>query len=224
VLIPSYNEAKTIGPLVRCLRAKDLDVVVIDDGSLDQTAEIAQFSGAYILKHKKNKGKGASLKKGFRFILEKRKNKYDAIITMDGDGQHSPDDIPRFIERMSNSNADMVVGNRMLYSKGMPPIRWLTNRLMSFLLSLICHQNIPDSQCGFRLIKSSLLEQINLRTSNYEIESEIIVEASLHGFKQRFVPIQTIYTKQVSQINPVIDTIRFFKFIFKYFFSLLISK
>jgi len=221
VLIPSYNESKTIGSLVERVRAKDLDVVVVDDGSIDRTAEIAEESGAYLLRHRKNLGKGASLKDGFRYILNKD---YDAVIIMDADEQHSPDDIPKFIDRAGDPDADMIVGNRMSSSRGMPLIRWLTNNFMSFLISLICRRNIPDSQCGFRLIKRKVLKKLNPISSNYEIESEAIIEAHHKGFKIKFIPIQTIYAKQTSRINPIVDTIRFFSFIFKIFRPFLFNK
>jgi len=221
VLIPSYNESRTIGSLVERVKAKGLNVVVVDDGSADPTAEVAKQSGAYVLRHEQNKGKGASLKEGFRYIL---KEDYEAVITMDGDNQHSPEDIPKFIKEAANSNLDMIVGNRMSSSKDMPLIRWITNHLMSSLISIICWRNIPDSQCGLRLIKKNVLEKLNPISSNYEIESETIIEAHHKGFKIKSIPIQTIYAKQTSQINPVIDTIRFFRFILKIFCPLLFNK
>lgn len=221
VLIPSYNEAKTIGSLVKCLKTKRLDVLVIDDGSSDQTAEIAQQSGADILRLTKNKGKGASLKAGFRYALNKG---YEAIITMDGDGQHSPEDIHKFIEKANNPEVDMLVGNRMSFSKEMPLVRWITNNLMSFLISIICWRNIRDSQCGFRLIKTKVLKEITLGSSNYEIESEIIIAAHKRHFRINFVPIQTIYAKEASQINPAVDAFRFFRFLFKLYFPFLFNK
>ncbi len=221
VLIPSYNEAETIGFLVQKIRARGLDVMVVDDGSADPTAEVAKEWGAYVLRHEQNKGKGASLKEGFRYILKKD---YDAVITMDGDNQHSPEDIPKFIKEAANPDADMIVGNRMSSSKDMPLIRWITNYSMSFLISIICRRNIPDSQCGFRLIKRNVLEKLNPISSNYEIESETIIEAHHKGFKIKSIPIQTIYAKQTSQINSVIDTIRFFRFILKIFCPFLFNK
>lgn len=220
VLIPSYNESETIGSLVQRIKVRGLDVLVIDDGSVDQTAEIARQSGANVLRHRENKGKGTSLKEGFRYILN---SDYDAVITMDGDGQHAPSDIPKFINASFDPGADMVVGNRMAACKNMPFIRWLTNNFMSLVISLICGKNIRDSQCGFRLIKREVLKESNPISSNYEIESETIIEAHHRGFKIKSVPIQTIYAHQISQINPVVDTIRFFRFILKIFCPFLFN-
>ncbi len=217
VLIPTYNEARAIGPLVRQIREKNLDVIVIDDGSCDNTAEIAQAQGAFTLRFNKNRGKGASLKYGLQHILARD---YEAVIIMDGDGQHSPEDIDKFMRAAETSDADMIVGNRMPSSKQMPPIRWLTNKFTSFLVSLVCKQQIPDSQCGFRLIKRALLQKLKPVSENYEIESEILIQACQKGFKVNFIPIRTIYAREVSQINPLIDTIRFFKFILKFFVPL----
>lgn len=221
MLIPSYNEAKAIGSLIQKVRAQNIEVVVVDDGSIDQTAEIAHHCGADVIKHIRNKGKGASLKAGFTYVLNKS---YDAVITMDADGQHSPEDIPKFLQAANDPNFDMIVGNRMVSKKEMPRLRWLTNNFMSNLISAICRSEIKDSQCGFRLIKKKLLEQLNPISSNYEIESETIVEAKHKGFNLKFIPIQTIYTKQKSQINPIIDTIRFFKFILKIYYPVLFNK
>lgn len=221
VLIPSYNEAKTIGSLVKEIKTRGFDVVVVDDGSIDQTAKVAEQAGAYLLRHEKNKGKGASLKNGFHYVL---KRNYDAVITMDGDGQHSPEDISKFIKALNDSDVDMVVGNRMAASKGMPVIRWLTNHFTSFLISTICCRSMPDSQCGFRLIKRDLLKELDLNSANYEIESETLIAAHHKGFKIKFIPAQTIYTKQTSGINPIVDTIRFFKFIFRVYCPFLFKK
>lgn len=215
-LIPTYNESNAIGAVVRQVRFHGLDVVVVDDGSSDNTAEIAENVGASVLRFEKNEGKGASLKKGFLHLLDKD---YEAILTMDGDGQHSPEDIPKFIEAARNSNAAMVIGNRMSSRKEMPAVRWLTNRFTSFLISIICKQHIPDSQCGFRLIRKCLLQELKPSSDNYEIESEIIIQAHQKGFKIQSIPIRTIYARETSQINPLVDSFRFFRFILKFFIS-----
>jgi glycosyltransferase involved in cell wall biosynthesis len=218
VLIPSYNESKTIASLIAQIVAKGLDVMVIDDGSVDKTAEIALRNGASVFRHEKNKGKGASLREGFRRILEKD---YDAAIVMDGDNQHSPDDIPRLIDAARRTDADLIIGNRMSANQGMPPLRRATNRFMSRIISAICRRDIPDSQCGFRLIKRNVLKELNPVSSNYEIESETIIQAHHKGFNIRSIPVQTIYAEQKSRINPFVDAIRFFRYIGKIFCSLL---
>lgn len=216
VLIPSYNEARTIGSIIMELIAKGLTVYVVDDGSSDDTANIAHAEGAVVVKHKKNMGKGASLREGFRHIIKKG---FDAVIIMDGDGQHLVADIGNFIEKMEETNADIVIGNRMLDVSSMPEERKHTNRFMSGLISMLSGQRIPDSQSGYRLIKREVLEKINLESSNYEIESEMIIRSSRAGFKIESVPIKTIYKDETSKVNPVVDTLRFIAFVIKIMFK-----
>jgi len=210
VLIPSYNEERTIGSIVRELKGRGMVVYVVDDGSTDDTASIAESAGAIVVKHEKNKGKGASLREGFRHILKKG---FGAVLVMDGDAQHHPDDIDNFLKKMDDANADLVIGNRMNDLSSMPLIRIWTNRFMSGLISLVCGRCVPDSQCGFRLIKRNVLEGIELRSSNYEIESEMIIRAARAGFKIESAPIRTVYQDETSRINPVLDTLRFMAFI-----------
>lgn len=212
VVIPTYNEAESIASIIGRIRQQKLEVVVVDDGSQDNTAEIAKNNGAIVLCNQINEGKGASLAKGFRYVLGKD---FDAIITMDGDGQHLPEEIPYFIRLATYSNSGLFIGNRMSKRKNMPYIRVFANKLMSWIISLAAKQNIPDTQCGFRLIKREVLEKINLRTFKYETESEIIIKASRLGYKIESVPIKTIYEGEKSQINPIIDTLRFIKFVVK---------
>lgn len=214
VLIPTYNEAKTIGWLIRKIIDKGIkDVVIVDDGSTDSTSKIAEENGAKVLRNSKNLGKGTALRIGFSYCL---KNDFDLVITMDGDGQHSPEEIPRFLRFFEETDVDLVIGNRMSSPKGMPLLRFLTNKFMSWILSLMAKQKIPDTQCGFRLIKREVLEKINLRAKNFEIESEMIIGAIRKGFIVSSFPIKTIYFHDsISQINPFVDTFRFFRFVLR---------
>jgi GT2 family glycosyltransferase len=140
---------------------------------------------------------------------------------MDGDGQHSPSSIPEFLEFSKNTDTEIIIGNRMSFQqKGkrhfkMPIIRLLTNKLMSLILSFICRQKIPDSQCGFRLIKREVLKRISLFTKKFEIESEILIRAARAGFKIKSLPIESIYRGERSSINPISDTFRFIRFIIR---------
>lgn len=218
VLIPVYNLARTIGSLVSEIINIGIDVVVVDDGSQDNSGSIAEANGAIVLRHTKNRGKGASLRDGFEYILDKE---YQAVITMDGDGQHNPKDIPKFIAKAlsltlkGTRKKEIIIGNRMSDVKNMPPARRLTNKFMSFLISTIIGQNIPDTQCGYRLITRSVLEKIKLTTSKYETDSEILIAAGQEGFGIDSIDIETIYQREISQIKPLIDTLRFIKFITK---------
>lgn len=212
VLIPSYNESKTIGRIVKGLRILGLAVYVIDDGSADNTAQIAREEGAVVVTHVTNKGKGASLREGFGHIL---KEHFDAVLIMDADGQHDIKDVDSFVKMSERTNADMVIGNRMSDTNTMPYIRVCTNRFMSKLLSWMCGQYVPDSQCGFRLIKRQVLERVKLESSKYEIESELIIKAARAGFRIESVPIKTVYQGENSRINPILDTLRFIRFMLR---------
>lgn len=212
VIIPAYNEAKNIADIVRRVNQQKLEILIIDDGSIDNTYEIAENNGAIVIRNALNQGKGAALIMGFNYVLEKN---FDAVITMDGDGQHLPEEIPHFIKTAQYSKSGVFIGNRMLGIKNMPFTRVLTNKFMSWLISLIAKQKIPDSQCGFRLIKREVLKNIQLNTRKYETESEILIEASRLGFKIEPLPVKTIYAGEKSQINPFLDTLRFIRFISK---------
>ena len=212
VVIPAHNEEKTIGPLVEAVRALGHDCIVIDDGSQDKTDAVALQAHAQVLKTVAKRGKGNALKVGFDHVL---RSGFEALMTMDGDGQHSPSDIPAFVGCYQNTNADIVTGNRMHNPKGMPLVRLLTNCLMSHLISLFCRQHIPDTQCGFRLIKTKVLQVIKLESSDFEIETEVLIKASKKGFKIASVDIQTIYSNEVSKIQPVRDTVRFIAYLWR---------
>lgn len=212
VLIPTHNEAKNIAELVKNIRGQKLDILVIDDGSSDNTADLARDNGAEVIKNPRNLGKGASLIKGFEHILN---NGFDACITMDGDGQHRPEEISNFIQAASSSTDGIIIGNRMAKSANMPLLRVLTNKFMSWLISKIIRQKISDSQCGFRLLKKEVLKKIKLRTAKFEIESEIIIEASRNGFTIASIPITSVYINETSHINPFTDTLRFLRFLFE---------
>ncbi|MDE2028426.1 MAG: glycosyltransferase family 2 protein, partial [Candidatus Omnitrophica bacterium] len=203
VVIPAHNEGQTIGPLVKAVKALGHDCIVINDGSADQTRAMALEAGAVVLDTPVKSGKGNALKMGFDYVKTKG---YELLVTMDGDGQHAPSDIPALEVCYKAKGADIVNGNRMANPTGMPWLRLFTNHLMSSLISLICRQHIPDTQCGFRLLKTKVLEAVHLRSSDFEIETEVLIKASKKGFKIASVGIQTIYSNEISKIQPMRDT------------------
>ena len=213
VLIPAFNEGEYIADVVMGALLSVSRVLVVDDGSADRTVPIAEEAGAEVICHQDNRGKGAALRTGFEALLE---DGSEAIVVLDGDGQHDPAELPAFIKCAEESGAGIVIGNRLAESAGMPRIRYWTNRTMSIILSWLSRQKIPDSQCGYRLIRREVLERINFTTENYDLESEMLILASRIGFKIDSVPIKTIYTGQVSEIKPGLDTLRFFRLILKY--------
>jgi len=216
VLIPSYNEERKIGGIIGTLIRMGFTVYVVDDGSTDDTAAIAARAGAVVVKHKHNLGKGASIREGFGHIL---KRGFESVLVMDGDSQHDTADIDNFIKELDRSGADMVIGNRMRDTSKMPAARIYTNIFMSWLISMIVGQKIPDSQCGFRLIKADVLKKVRLKAHNYEIESELIVKAARSGFRIASVPIRTVYDDETSKISPFMDTLRFIGFLIKTLFG-----
>ena len=215
VLIPAYNEARTIGSLIVALRKKNLPVVVVDDGSQDHTNVYSTDAGAFVLRHEKNKGKGHSLKTGFGYALMQG---FDGVIIMDGDGQHDAADIDQFLNFPELSRAVVINGNRMDKAHNMPAVRYITNRFMSAMISFVCKQSVPDTQCGFRFIGADVLKELRLTSGDFEIETEILIKASKKGFKIYSVPIQTIYGEEKSRIHPVKDTVRFIIYIIKEIF------
>ncbi|HIE43838.1 MAG TPA: glycosyltransferase family 2 protein [Candidatus Omnitrophica bacterium] len=213
VLIPAYNEGGRIGRLVeRILTLKEIaDVIVVDDGSTDSTYEEAKRVGAIVLKHERNVGKGAAIRTGFSYLQGK---KWRAVITMDGDGQHDYRELPHFVEAFKKGASDIILGSRMHKCEDMPLIRYLTNRFTSFVTSLLGKCRVTDSQSGFRLISTDVINQLSLSSCNFEIESEVIIKGARRGFRIAEIPISTIYlpdSVKKSKIHPLIDTLRFFR-------------
>jgi glycosyltransferase involved in cell wall biosynthesis len=210
IVVPCYNAESFIEDTLVDIKRYYGDILVIDDGSIDKSyRNMIKVKGIKILKHKKNKGKGAALKTAFTYAIKK---KYDAIITIDADGQHKASDIPKFLKEAHKY--DMVIGSRMHNVRNMPLRRVFANSLSSFIVSLKCRQKVSDSQSGYRLIKTRLLKDVNLEQSGYEMETEILIKAARKGYKIGYVPIKTIYGKEVSHINPLKITLRFFRLIF----------
>lgn len=214
VVIPCYNVAYVLDDILAQLKFEPVDVVVIDDGSTDATSEIALKYKVKVIKNNRNLGKGTSLRKGFDYALSQG---YEAIIAMDGDGQHLSSDISNFLKIESvRPDADMIVGNRMRHPIGMPRVRRLTNIFMSGLISWICGRSISDTQNGFRLIRSRLLGKLELNSNKFEIETEIIIKAAACGAKIISIPIASVYKNHPSKISPLLDTFRFIRFILPY--------
>ncbi len=211
VVIPAYQAQATIGPLVKAVAALGLPVLVVDDASRDATIREAEAAGARVIRRPVNGGKGTALREGMAAAL---KEGYHWILTMDADGQHLPEEIPRFFEAAGRGTTDLILGNRMRAPQGMPLDRWVTNRAMSWFLSRISGQPLPDTQCGFRLISRRLLETVSLTCERFEVESELVVKAAWAGCRIRSVPVSSVYRRNLSFIRPLRDTVRFFRLLF----------
>ncbi len=213
VVIPAYNAAKTLSPLIRHIRQLKLDAVVVNDGSTDDTAQVAAASGALVISHLANHGKGVAIRSGFAFAVE---TDYDAVVIMDGDGQHDPAELPRFLEEAARDGVAMVVGNRVQERWRMPRIRRWTNQVMSRVVSWVARQDIPDSQCGFRVIRREVLEQMRLSCRHFDIETELVLAASRGGWRISSIPIHAIYEHHSSHIQPIVDGLRFVRLVLRY--------
>jgi glycosyltransferase involved in cell wall biosynthesis len=208
-LIPAYNEADYIKDVVAQCRGFIAEVVVYDDGSTDGTVDLARGAGAEVVVHSRNQGKGQTLFDGLDLLSERG---YDAVICLDADGQHAPDEIPLFLQS-GESGADFVIGNRMTERKTMPLVRWHTNVITSKIISWLARRRVHDSQVGYRLIKTAAWQKIREKiiSRNFEFEGEMLVMAGRADLTIAEVPIKTIYGTEVSKINPLIDTWRFIK-------------
>jgi glycosyltransferase involved in cell wall biosynthesis len=211
--VPAYGEAERIAGVVAGIRAHVSDVIVVDDGSLDDTGVQAERAGAVVIRHETNRGKGAALDTAFGAARDRG---FDYVITMDGDGQHAPEDIPRLVAAYRETGARVLVGNRMHDTRTMPPLRRWTNRFMSWLLSREIGSPVPDTQCGYRLYDLSVIHGIPLQSARFAAESEILMELGRRGVRIGSVPVATRYGTEKSKIHPVKDTIRFFRMLHRH--------
>jgi len=185
-IIPAFNAADTIAEVVRTTREYVAEVMVIDDGSTDDTGPNAEAAGAAVVRHEINLGKGAGLRTGFRWAAE---HGYETAVTLDADGQTDPAFIAALLGKYRDEGADVVVGSRAEYWQGMRWYRRIANWISSSLVSLSARQHIEDSQSGYRLVRVSAWLDVEPRSSGYEAESEFLIDAGRHGCKITSVPV-----------------------------------
>ncbi|MCZ7539672.1 MAG: redoxin domain-containing protein [Anaerolineae bacterium] len=205
-LIPAYNEAGRVGSVVSAVRER-LPALVVDDGSADDTARLAEGAGATVLHQTPNQGKGAALRAGFRWALDAG---YDAVITLDADGQHDPAEIPAFLDAFTIQGADLVIGERAF--RQMPFPRNLSNTIGRALFSWALGQPVRDNQSGYRLLSRRMMEAtLDSREGGFEFEVEMILTCVQRGYRLAGVPIRTIYEGEKSHIKPIPQTIHFMR-------------
>lgn len=207
VVIPAFNAARSVRNVVAGSREFMRDVMVVDDGSSDETAAVAKAAGATVVRHPQNRGKGAALKTGFAYALE---HGYDAVITLDADGQHLPGEIPEFLRSREETHADLIIGGRAHLFGAMLPRRRMANRFSAWTIARASRTGVTDSQSGFRLYSANLLRSVRLRTDGFDLESEVIVRAGLGGFKVITTPIELGFVDglSTSHYKPLKDTLR----------------
>jgi glycosyltransferase involved in cell wall biosynthesis len=209
VVIPAYNAQQTVGDVIKGVvqygfTAKN--VIVINDGSRDATEDVARKQGVTVVNHRKNMGKGAALRDGFAAARQRNLRK---VFVIDADAQHQISEITSFQEL--NGKYDMVIGERKDIRSRMPFDRLLTNRTVNLVVSLLSGIRTTDVQCGFRYLDLKIFDKVDLKTNNYQTESEMVIKAARHNYRVGFVPVTTIYGDEKSYINPLIDTARFVK-------------
>jgi glycosyltransferase involved in cell wall biosynthesis len=209
-IIPAYQEAPRVGAVVAGAKAH-LPILVVDDGSTDDTAAVAEAAGATVLRRRPNQGKGAALRAGFRWALD---SGFEAVLTLDADGQHDPAEIPAFLAARARTGADLIVGWRDFGR--MPPIRRLSNRLGGLAFSWAVGRRIPDNQSGYRLVSRPLMEaMLASGESGFEFEVEMITTAIRAGWAIEWLPIRTIYAGEPSHIDPWSHLTSFLRIVLK---------
>ncbi|MGB9832344.1 MAG: glycosyltransferase family 2 protein [Caldisericum exile] len=205
-IIPAKDEAQNIKDVIIKTRKYVDFVLVIDDGSIDDTKTVAESAGAFVIRNEVNLGKADALKIGFRYAIE---HNFDTIVLLDADGQHDPDELPKLLNKL-NEGYDIVVGARKFLPQLMPPLRIFANSFSSFLVSVICGTKILDSQSGYRVLRAEVAKKIKFETKRYQLDTEMLIKAAKCGFKIAFVEINTIYTNRAkSKINQIIDPLKF---------------
>jgi glycosyltransferase involved in cell wall biosynthesis len=207
VIIPALNAARTLPAVVEAALAELQPVLVVDDGSSDGTGDAARRAGAEVVRHPLNRGKGAALKTGFDWALERG---FDGVITLDADGQHLAREIGKFLAERAASGADLIIGGRSHLFSGMLPRRRMANRFSAWTISLAAGTRVTDSQSGFRFYSAHLLRSVKLHTNGFDLESEVIVRAGRRKFRIVTIPIDLGFVDGIatSHYKPLKDTVR----------------
>ncbi len=218
MLICAYNEMEHIESVVQIAleQAASKVVVVVDDGSTDNTAERAEQAGAHVLRNPKNLGKGASLKRGFEWVCD---HGYDAVIVVDGDGQHDPREIQHFLDAYERTHIPILIGNRMADTSGMPLVRKWTNRFMCQVLNRLTKIYVADPPCGFRFYRTDILPFIMSDEQRFAFEFDILIHAAVRRIRVDSVRISTIYRKgrRGSHVAPLRDAWLLFRTVLDHF-------
>lgn len=198
--IPAYDEEKYIGTIVLKTRQYVDEVIVVDDGSTDSTSSVASLAGATVIRHDKNKGKGAAIQS---ILAEARKKNPDILILLDADFQHDPNEIPILIRPIISDGFDLAIGSREQQRGKIPRYRRIGQRVLSYFSRILSKEKVIDSECGYRALSARAIAELKLRQKGFAIETEMIAAATEKGLKITEVPISAIYTKDSSTLNPL---------------------
>lgn len=215
IIIPAYNASGSIRELLQAIKTEHpgIDILVVDDGSTDDTLSVTQSVGTECLSFPENRGKGAALRAGFAHAI---KASYEAVLTLDADLQHDPAEIGNLLTAYRGQRS-LVLGVRRKEG-AMPWQRRLSNSLVSCFSSALAGRWLRDAQCGFRLIPTELLSKIPLHGDRYELEPELVIKAARIGYPIAEARVKTIYNRNRSAIRPFFDTLRFLKMVFQSLF------
>ena len=208
VLIPAFNGAATVARVVGAARAYVDAVLVVDDGSEDETAARAASAGAQVVRHDTNRGKGAALHRGMHVLAEQG---FERVVTMDADGQHLADQIPVLLQEAAAYPQALIVGVRQVPSALVAPLRGFGNRFANRWVEIACGQALPDTQSGFRLYPLRATLALGTRARRFAFETEVLIRAARAAMPIRSVPVQVYYPpvyERVSHFRPVVDTVR----------------
>ncbi len=198
--IPAFNEEQYIGTVVLKTRQYVDEIIVVDDGSTDQTANIARLAGATVIQHKHNQGYGATIK---TLLAEAKKRDIGILVLLDGDAQHNPDEIPELIEPISEG-FDLVIGSREQQKNDIPGYRRIGQKVIARFSGILSGNNLSDSESGFRVFSRKAIDLLELKENGMAISAETISRATEQGLKITERPISVRYTEDGSTLNPVV--------------------
>lgn len=207
-VIPAYQAEAAVAEVVTGVRRWLERVVVVDDGSSDETARSAERAGAQVERLERNRGKGVALRRGLEVALAATPEPPDAIVLLDADGQHDPRDLGSFLEAWDRSRPDLIVGARLADADPIPPARFWTNYIGSRILSWMTGLELEDSQSGYRLLAAPLARSLALASDGFAVESEMLIKAAKLGARIEHVRVRTIYHDGGSHFRPFLDTVR----------------